>query len=116
MPVIKIKKPQVSPLSFQKELSLLIEKNEEWTRRALRKINTCIAPGTEIMGEDIHDLIEEQPHSSGAWGALVALAVKHDLIRKTGEWRQSSREKNHAHEYAVYVRSPWVYKYGMYEE
>lgn len=81
-------------------------RNTAWLDNALALIASEVAPGTELMGEDLRAIpgIGEPTHPN-AFGALVRTAIRRGLIEPTGQFRKAKRETIHAHRLAVYRRT-----------
>ncbi len=62
-------------------------------------------PAGEWTGEDVRDYLTRlyiAPHHSNAWGALIAKAVRDNLLVPTGERRAMRGPRSHARRTDVY--------------
>ena len=78
----------------------------EFIERALSAIDALPA-GTIVTGEDVRRILTAYgitPHHHNAWGALIREAVRQQLLRPTGRYRQMRDVSSHARQTAEYIR------------
>jgi hypothetical protein len=77
--------------------------NKAWKDEGLNVIKS-LTVGWTGTGEDIRTIVEELPSHPNAWGALIAAALKAELIYPTGEYRAMTAKASHARKTPVYER------------
>ncbi len=75
----------------------------DWITNALNLIR--LMPYGEYTGEDVRLWLTPQigePHHHNATGAFIRMAIKRNLLRKTGRYTQMRTKKSHARITPVY--------------
>ena len=79
-----------------------------WMDSALAMI-AYLPAGIEMTGEAIRVYLRERglppPHHHNVWGALIASAIKRQLLAETGRYGQMRMKRSHARKTPLYRRA-----------
>lgn len=83
-------------------------KNADWIAQATEVVRTQMPKLYKFTAEDLRDFLCDKeidpPKHHNAWGALVNMLARADLIIDTGESKLAKRVSAHARRLPVYVR------------
>jgi hypothetical protein len=78
-----------------------LAKNEAWKDGAIYIVKN-LPSGWAGTGEDIRELVAEEPGHHNAWGGLISAAVSQKLIEPTGDYTSMKSPKSHGRKTPIY--------------